>query len=107
DGHIRVDHRDGKDFREFVAHDLAIDQATRAQLQTIAGEVRATDPLETRTRCVHHVLLVETNPETALALSELAGRLLADWRDRADLAALTRWVTAFRANAASAAEERP
>ena len=107
EGHIRIDHRTGKSFREFTAHDLAVDEATRTMLVEIADEIAATDPLIARTRCVRDVLMVESNPDTAAELAALAGRLLSELRDRPDPVALAEWVGAFRALASAALEDRP
>lgn len=107
EGQIRIDHREGKSFREFTAHDLAVDDTTRARLAAIADEVAATDPLIARTRCVRDVLMVESNPDTASELAALAGRLLAELRDRPDPLALAAWVGAFRALESAALEDRP
>lgn len=64
---IRVDRASGKDFSEFAAFDLSIDQETAAGLAGARGVIGATDVACTQLRFLANLVRLEPNPKVVEA----------------------------------------
>jgi hypothetical protein len=104
---VRVDANTQKDFSEFSAFDLSIDNETEAAIAAARGAVDTIDPAAARLGVVLNLVRLEPNPTTVAALLTPVVLHL-DQLERArrwsDLAA---WATSFRQLAADLHDSRP
>jgi hypothetical protein len=61
-GLIRVDATRGKDFSEFAAFDLSVDEQTMASITSTRDGIVETDVLTAQLRCISHLVHIEPNP---------------------------------------------
>jgi hypothetical protein len=87
---IKVESTEGKNFAEFAAFDLSIDEEAAASIAQVGNRIASTDFVVTQIDCLRRVVRLEPNPATAEALLRRALLLFGDL-DRAgrwgDLAA--------------------
>jgi hypothetical protein len=106
-GLIRVEAKSGKDFSEFAAFDLSLDDHAAAAVALVRDGIGATDVPAARLRCVWQLVRLEPNPTVVDAFLRCAQDLF-DELERAgrwkDLAAS---VTGYRQLAGELKERRP
>jgi len=106
-GLVRVEATSGKDFSEFAAFDLSLDDQAVAAVAYVRDGIGATDVPAARLRCVWQLVRLEASPAVADAFLGLAQDLFGElersgrWRD------LAASVTSYRQLADELKERRP
>ena len=104
---INIDSAVAKDFREFAAYDLSIDDATVAELDVVRCTADASDPVDAFLGCAAALVRIEPNPAAAkLLLSRIVPLLQEFVRDERWPDA-TRWVARVGELADSLESSRP
>jgi hypothetical protein len=103
---IRVE-APGKNFAEFSAFDLSIDEQAAAFIASVSGAIDATDVPAVQLQCLWGLVRLEPNPTVVSALLDRASPLLGDLEREARWPDLAAWITKFRQLAESLQEKRP
>lgn len=104
---IRVEASAAKDFSEFSAFDLSIDEAATGGITALCGSIGATDASAARLQSLASIVRLQPNPKEANALMHRALPLLAELFDERRWTELATRVSWFRALAAELREDRP
>ncbi len=104
---IRIDAAASKDFGEFAAFDLAIDEATAAELDGVRVALAGEDDLEAWLGCTLAVARIEPNPAVVAALLSRVVPVLHGFVQNERWPDATRWMTRVSQLAESVAESRP
>lgn len=107
DGQIQVDLSRSKEFRDFSAFDLAIDDGTEQALAETRAIIGSSDPARQRLQCLLDLLRLEANPETAEPLVTSVRRELAALGAAARHGEIVEWLCLLRRLQRAADQERP
>jgi hypothetical protein len=104
---IRIDATVKKDFSEFSAFDLSIDDHAAAAIAAVAPTINSTDMLAEQIDCLWRLVRLEPNPTLVEAFLTRTGAHLADLDRVGRLDDLARAARRFRELADTVAESRP
>jgi hypothetical protein len=106
-GRINVDLSTPKEFGEFGAVDLAIDETAEAAIAVARAAIHSTEYSIERLRCLVNLLSLEGNPETAGRLLAAAAPLLHALSNVTDRRGIAEWIQRLRRIAAAIRAKRP
>jgi hypothetical protein len=104
---VRVNAAAGKNFAEFAAFDLSLDEEARAALGHIRTAAPATDILLDRLTCLWHLTRLEPNPDAVRRYLGRSFALLEQLEREGRDGELTTWLLRHRNLADSVSETRP
>ena len=94
---IRIDPSGGKNFADFMAFDLSMDDQARAAAAGVCDEICAADPPAVQLGCLSQLLRLETNPGRVERLLARSLAIVAEFERTSRWAGLTQWVVDGRA----------
>jgi hypothetical protein len=104
---IRVEPTSAKNFAEFAAFDLSMDDHATAALASVRGAMSTTDVVIAQLRCLSSLVRIEPNPTITEALLGRATALLGELERAARWQDLGGEIAAYRQMAGALAEPRP
>jgi hypothetical protein len=93
---LKVDGSVAKDFSEFAAFDLSVDERTADELSHILGDITETDPVALELGCHRNLLRITADPDVAETVLERAQELLLGLETAGRLSDLALWAGRFR-----------
>ncbi len=104
---VRVDAAAGKDFSEFSAFDLSIDEEAVQAIAALRSRLDATDVPATRLECLASLVRMQPNAKVVEGLMRRVVPALTEFFDGDNWQAVASWVSRFRAMAVELQEDRP
>jgi len=104
---LAVDAGGAKDFHEFAAFDLSLDEGTRATIADLNDEIEATDLCIERLRLLVHLLSLRPGQSPPEGMLDDVIGLLDELADAGHWSKLADWACRLRELAESHADERP